>query len=150
MAGLTLSLYCLPLIAIVFLCGASCEQPAHESLYSHEDKFTESFKKEFGIGAAYIAENNTEDEKLNAVLELLENIQTQIDELQTNVETVCSTANHRQAAPIVLRIVEKAKCPQHGKHFSLTSLTLWRSFYSLYHLPYSDSPLQGIYHYVKW
>ena len=114
MAGLRSSLYCLPLLAIMFY-KASCEHTPYDSLYHEEDALAKSFDNDFGAGAAYLSENDTEEEKLDAVLGLLEKIQTQVDELQSNVETVCSTESHRQTRPIVLRIVEKAKCPQDGK-----------------------------------
>ena len=99
---------------------ASCEHaPSRDSPYHEEDALAKSFDNDFGAGPAYLSENDTEEEKLDVVLGLLEKIQTQVDELQSNVETVCSTESHRQTRPIVLRIVEKAKCPQNGKRFSV-------------------------------
>ena len=113
--GLWFTFIYLPLlVTIVFKVPHT--QSADDLLYKENLPFR-SINHDLNTDVSYPQENNTEEEKLDAVLALLETVQDQVNELQANVETICKTENHLQKRPIVLKIVEKAQCPQHGNEF---------------------------------
>ena len=123
MAGLRSSFYCL-LLLVIMLSEGSCQQTPNGP-GTQDEIFMKSFKDETGAGPHFVFENNTEEDdgKLNVVLDFLEKLQNQVDELQTNIETMCSPENFKQTRPMVMKIVEKAHCPQNGKcHFFIFCL----------------------------
>lgn len=116
MAVTSACLYCLYLLVIVFF-ESFCQQSSHDLRKSEDGLHFKSFQDDIGAGPDIVYENNTalEDKKLDSVLGLLEQLQHQVDELQSNIQTMCSPDNFRQTRPMVLKIVEKANCPQSGK-----------------------------------
>jgi len=105
------------LIYLLLLVGISFEvsrtQSASDLLYEENLPFS-NINHDLNTDVSHPQENNIEEEKLDAVLALLEKVQDQVNELQTNVDTMCKAENHLQKRPIVLKILEKAKCPQHA------------------------------------
>ena len=112
------------LIYLLLLVGISFEvsrtQSASDLLYEENLPFS-NINHDLNTDVSHPQENNIEEEKLDAVLALLEKVQDQVNELQTNVDTMCNAENHLQKRPIVLKILEKAKCPQHGNEFTVFS-----------------------------
>eukprot|EP00795_Rhopilema_esculentum_P008277 gene8277-14233_t len=109
MSTLWLAVYSLAVLSTVWCDVEQTSDNSDKKLPSENRDIKTTFAK------GYVLENYTKDEeendsKLDLVLGRLVKLQSQLNSLRTNVETMCAPENLRFKKPTILRVIEKSQC----------------------------------------
>ena len=122
MSTLWLAVYSLAVLSTVWCDVEQSSDNSDKELPRESRDIKTTFAKD------YVLENYTKDEdendsKLDLLLGRLVKLQSQLNSLRKNVETMCAPENLRLKKPTILRVIEKTQC-QTRREFGFTFVVL--------------------------